>query len=99
MFITIPSPQVSLQELAVVESPSVQSQPVSTEHVALHPSPESLSPSSQYVAPIGVITFPSPQSSVHELAVVEEPRVQVQPISTEQVLLHPSPSSLSPSSQ
>jgi len=59
---TIPSPQVSLHELAVIESPRVQVYPVSTAQEASHPSPGVVFPSSQYPA-VGAIDFPSPQIS------------------------------------
>jgi len=59
-FITLPSPQVSDQELAVVLLPDVQVYPVSTEQLESHPSPEAVFPSSQYPEDVS-ITFPSPQ--------------------------------------
>ena len=46
-FMTNPSPQISLQELAVEASPNVQEYPDSTPHVELHPSPSVGLPSSQ----------------------------------------------------
>jgi len=45
--ITIPSPQISVQTLAVVESPCVQVYPVSTAQEASHPSPAIVLLSSQ----------------------------------------------------
>ena len=54
--------------------------------------------SSQYPA-VGVKTFPSPQISVQIEAVEESPRVQVHPVSTAHIELHPFPSVMSPSSQ
>jgi len=47
IFITFPSPQISVQTLAVVESPSVQVYPVSTAQEASHPSPVAVLLSSQ----------------------------------------------------
>ena len=96
--ITIPSPHVSVQELAVEESPNVQVQPVSTAHDPSHPSPAVVPESSQYPA-IGFMTAPSPQISVHTEAVEESPNVQDQLASTLQLELHPSPSVVPLSSQ
>lgn len=96
--IIIPSPQASLQTLAVVIEPSVQLQLVSTTHTDEQPSPSFVFPSSQ--KPLeGNGTFPSPQISTQELAVEESPKVQVQLVSTEHVLDQPSLLSRSPSSQ
>ena len=95
---TIPSPHISVHELAVDESPKVHVQPGSTEHVEEQPSLSAFPPSSQYPA-VGFITFPSPQVSCQLLAVEESPSVQVHPASTEQVDDHPSPSIILESSQ
>jgi len=97
-FITFPSPQISEQELAVVESPSVHVYPDSTAQEASHPSPVAVFPSSQYPA-IGLITFPSPQISEHELALEELPDVHVHPVSTLQLESQPSPFTVLLSSQ
>ena len=97
---TNPSPQRSLQVLAVVGFPPEHSQLDSTVQVESHPSPEVVPPSSQYVAAgVGGIIFPSPQSSEHELAVVESPKVHVQSVSSLHVASHPSPGVVFPSSQ
>jgi len=66
-----------VQTLAVLESPNVHVQPVSTEHELLQPSEETEFPSSQYPE-IGATTLPSPQVSLHTLAVEELPEVHVQ---------------------
>lgn len=95
---TIPSPHVSEQELAVEESPKVQVYPVSTAHVELQPSLSLVLPSSQYPS-VGLITFPSPQVSEQEAGVDESPAVQSNPTSTAQDELHPSLSIVFPSSQ
>ena len=96
--ITIPSPQVSAQLLAVVLSPPDHVYPVSTEQDELQPSLLTVFPSSQYPEAT-FITNPSPQISEHELAVVLLPLVQVYPVSTDQVELQPSPFIVPPSSQ
>ena len=98
IFITNPSPHISEQELEVRESPRVHEYPVSTEQVELHPSPLVVPPSSQYPV-VGLIEKPSPQMSLHELDVVEDPNVHFHFASIVQVELHPSPSTLFPSSQ
>ena len=95
---TFPSPQMSEQAEAVDESPRVQVHKLSTAQLASHPSPGFVFPSSQYPAE-GLITIPSPHVSVHELAVEESPSVQVYPASTAHVELHPSLSTVLPSSQ
>mmetsp|Transcript_9282 Transcript_9282/g.8939 ORF Transcript_9282/g.8939 Transcript_9282/m.8939 type:complete len:131 (-) Transcript_9282:217-609(-) len=95
---TLPSPQSSAQTLGVEESPRVQTQPDSTEHAELHPSPFDFPPSSQYPA-VGFITAPLPQLSVHEDWVVESPSVQFQPDSSAHEESQPSPLFLFPSSQ
>lgn len=97
MFITIPSPHISLQVLAVEELPDVQLYPVSTLQLESHPSPFTVLLSSQYPE-VGTITLPSPQISVQTLATVELPDVQEYPVSTAQLLLHPSPLFVFPSS-
>lgn len=89
---TIPSPHISPQLLAVIESPNVQLQLVSTVQVDDHPSPLLVLPSSQ-IPTVGTITIPSPHISVQ--GVVE----QSYPVSTVQVELHPSPLIKFPSSQ
>ena len=95
---TIPSPQVSNHEEGVVESPKVQVQPASTEQEESQPSEALVLPSSQY--PLrGKVTFPSPQISLQTLALELSPRVHVQPASTAQVELHPSPFAWFESSQ
>ena len=97
---TNPSPQVSMQVLAVVGFPPEHSHLDSTIQDESHPSPEVVSPSSQYVgAGLAGIILPSPQSSEHELAVVESPKVHVQPVSTAQLASQPSPGVVLPSSQ
>ena len=96
-FITIPSPQITAQILAVVASPNVHDHPVSTEQVESHPSPAVVPPSSQYPA-VGSVTFPSPQVSVQTLAVDESPGVQFQSDSILQVASQPSPATVFPSS-
>ena len=93
-----PSPQISVQTLAVIEFPSVHVHPVSTTQLASHPSPIATPPSSQYPA-VGLYIFPSPHISVHELAVIESPAVQVHPVSTAQLESHPSPFAVLLSSQ
>ena len=65
-----------MQALAVVESPNVQIQPVSTAQLASQPSPGVVLPSSQYPL-VGDIDFPSPQRSLQILAVKESPNVHV----------------------
>jgi len=97
-FITFPSPQISVQMLAVKESPKVHDHPVSTTQLEFHPSPAIVFPSSQVPA-AGLILIPSPQISDHELAVDESPNVHVHPVSTAQLLLHPSPATIPLSSQ
>ena len=89
---------MSLQELGLPEVPGVQLQSASTVQADEQPSLLLVLPSSQYPAE-GIITFPSPQISVHVLAVTESPKVQVHPDSTEQVELHPSLLVVPPSSQ
>lgn len=89
---------MSDQILAVEESPSVQVQSVSTDQEALQPSLGFVLPSSQYPE-VGIITLESPQISVQTLEVEESPNVQVQPVSTPHVELHPSPFTEFPSSQ
>ena len=95
---TNPSPHISLQVLAVEESPKVQVYPVSTTQDASHPSPAVVPESSQYPA-VGFITIPSPQVSVQAEEVEESPRVQPHPVSTAQLASHPSPVATPPSSQ
>ena len=96
--IDFPSPQISLQILAVEGPPNVQVQPASTLQLKSQPSPKAEFPSSQY--PINVlITIPSPQTSVQELAVKESPNVQLHPVSTAQLASQPSPVAVLPSSQ
>ena len=81
--ITLPSPHISIQTLAVTMSPRVQLQLASTEQVASHPSPILELPSSQY--PITwLTTIPSPQISVQTLAVEISPNVQEYPVSIPQ---------------
>jgi len=58
--------------------PRDQVQSGSTAQVELHPSPSLLLPSSQY-PDCGAMTFPSPHSSDHTLAVDESPVVHSQP--------------------
>ena len=96
--ITIPSPQISDQVLAVDESPKVQEYPSSTAQLASHPSPAVVPASSQYPA-VGLMTTPSPQVSSQTLAVEELPGVQECPVSTAQLESQPSPSIKFPSSQ
>ncbi len=69
-----------------------QDQPSSTAHVALQPSPEEVSPSSQVSAPA---FNPSPQVVAQELGWDK----QLYPLSTVHVALQPSPEEVSPSSQ
>ena len=95
---TIPSPQVSNHEEGVLESPKVQVQPVSTEQEESQPSEALVLPSSQYPL-CGEVTLPSPQMSVHTVAVELSPKVQVQSVSTAQIELQPSPFTELPSSQ
>jgi len=73
---TIPSPHISLQVLAVVELPEVQEYPVSTAQLELHPSPFAVLLSSQYPEAT-FITFPSPHISLQILGVDTPPEVQV----------------------
>ena len=82
----------------VVDDPPVQLHVASTAQVALHPSPLTVLPSSQYVL-IELNRLPSPHISVQLSAVVNEPPEHVQPDSTDHVELQPSPFELFPSSQ
>ena len=97
-FPTIPFPQILVQVEAVVESPRVQDQSVSTEQEESQPSPAAVPPSSQYPA-VGFITLPSPHISVQTEAVVASPRVHCQFASTAQEASQPSPATVPPSSQ
>ena len=92
-----PSPQNSVQVSGVVDVPPDQIHPVSTLHVALHPSPFDIFPSFQKVARLEY-NFPSPQVSLQTSGAVEDPPDQVNPVSILQVELHPSPSDVLPSS-
>ena len=94
----IPSPHISKQVSLVVEEPPVQVHPVSTLHVELHPSLFAVFPSSHLVDNV-LNRLLSPQISEHVSLVVEEPPVQVHPVSTLQVELHPSLLEVFPSSQ
>lgn len=96
--VTTPSPHMSVHTLAVVELPDVHVHKDSTAHTALHPSPPTVLPSSQYPDLI-IPTIPSPQVSVQVEAEVGLPPVQVAPVSTAQDKLHPSPFTKFPSSQ
>jgi hypothetical protein len=94
----LPSPQISVQMLAVVDDPGVHCHKGRTEQDESHPSVFTELPSLQYPA-VGFITFPSPQSSIQESAVVALPPEHTQPASTAQLELQPSPPLESPSSQ
>ena len=95
---TTPSPHISVQELGVMESPSVHDQLGSTAQFASHPSPGRMLPSSQYPA-FGIATIPSPHVSVQTVAPPVPPPVQLAPPSIVQVEEHPSPFIKFPSSQ
>lgn len=69
----MPSPQVSLQSLLLFYEVVVQVYPVSTVHVAEHPSPPTVLPSSHASIPK---ESPSPHISVHVSAVSVVPPVQ-----------------------
>lgn len=93
-----PSPQVSTQLLAVVRSPREHIHPVSTLHDESQPSSLTEFPSSQYPA-VGIVTYPSPHTSIHVLADVVVPPDQVHFVSTVHEEFHPSPLEVFPSSQ
>ena len=97
VFIRLLSPQISEHVSLVVEEPPVQVHPVSTLHVELHPSPFAVLPSSQYVD-TELNRLLSPQISEHVSFADEEPPVQVHPVSTFHVELHPSLLAVLPSS-
>jgi hypothetical protein len=90
---------MSLQVSEVEAEPPDHCHPDSTEQVALQPSPEVVSPSSQYVEGVLLYTKPSPQISEHESAVEADPPVHVYPVSVRHDELQPSPEVVSPSSQ
>ena len=92
------SPHISVHVSLEVEEPPVQVHPVSTLHVELHPSLLDVLPSSQY-ADTELNRLLSPQISVHVSLEVKEPPVQVHPVSTLHVELHPSLLDVLPSSQ
>ena len=81
----------------VVEEPPDQVHPVSTLHVELHPSLFAVFPSSQDVVKV-LNRLLSPHISEHVSLVVELPPVQVHPVSTFHVELHPSLFAVFPSS-
>ena len=97
-FMRLPSPQVSFQISGAVDEPPDHVQPDSTAHIAFHPSPIAVLPSSQYVL-ILLYRRPSPHTSTHTSFVIVVPPDHVQPDSLAQAELHPSPFKLFPSSQ
>lgn len=88
---------MSMQMEASEELAKVHSHPVSTIQDASQPSSADKFPSSQVPGAV-VKPIPSPQISVQTEAVEESPSVQSHPVSTVQVLEHPSLSLVLPSS-
>lgn len=88
---------MSMQTCGVVGDPPEQLQPDSIKHPLLQPSPDKLLPSS-HLPTAGIMVSPSPQISVHVSGTPTGARVQLQPVSTAQSMLHPSPSISLPSS-
>jgi hypothetical protein len=86
-----PSPQMLVQVKFAFNPAALQVHPFSNLHVELHASPFLLLPSSHSSV---IDKIPSPQSAVQ----VEGTPIQLQPLSTEQVLLQPSKSFKLPSS-
>ena len=76
----------------------MQVYPVSTAHVASHPSPAVVPESSQYPEE-GTTTIPSPHKSEQLLGLEESPSVHFHPVSTAQDASQPSPVATPPSSQ
>jgi hypothetical protein len=91
-----PSPQISVQVSGVEADPPDQVYPVSIWQLELHPSPDTVPPSSQPSVPTLLL---SPQTGEQVSTEVELPPVQVNPNSTVQVFPHPSPLMPFPSSQ
>ena len=92
------SPQISVQVSAEVDDPPLQFHPDSFTQLLLQPSPETVFPSSQKVG-LELYLFPSPQISTQTSSVLVVPPDHVQPVSFTQLLLHPSPETVLPSSQ